>query len=226
MKNVLHIALDGPVAAGKGTIASELARRLNISYVESGAMYRAVGLIGLNDKISLSDEKALIKAVSTHKLTIKPSKKIKGACDIFVDGENITDNIRSPQISAASSQVAVHPLIRSYLVKKQRAIAKKNSVVMEGRDIGTVVLPDADVKVYLTADIAIRAKRRQQQQKQKGIIQTFKNVLQETKDRDYNDMHRKINPLKPAEGALYLDTTNLSIDEVVEKIMEKIPRQA
>lgn len=219
MTTKLHIAIDGPVAAGKGAVASRVAQSLGILYVETGAMYRTVALLGMREKVDLHDEDALLSLLKKHEFTLAPSKDAPGTCRVFLDGEDVTEKIRTPEVSQGSSLVATLPEIREYLVKKQQEIAKSESVVMEGRDIGMVVLPEAQVKVFLTADPVIRAKRRQAQQAEKGIKQSFEQILDETQKRDEIDMQRAINPLQVSKGAYVIDTTRMSIDEVVENII-------
>jgi cytidylate kinase len=222
MAKPLHIAIDGPVAAGKGTVASLVAKKLGILYIESGAMYRTVALLGMREQIDLTDEDAVFKLLQTHEISLVPSKDAPGVCLTFLDGQNVTDIIHTPDISRNVALVAKHLSIRSYLVKKQREIAKDNSVIMEGRDIGSVVLPNAQVKVFLTADSSERAKRRQKQLAQKGITHSFKDIEQETKKRDDHDMNRKINPLHITPGATVIDTTKMTIDEVVDAIISLV----
>lgn len=219
MATQLHIAIDGPVAAGKGTVASRVAQKLGILYVETGAMYRAVALLGMREHIELHNATALLALLQTHTLTLTVSKETPGTCQVYLDDEDVTEKIRTPEVSQGSSVVATIPEIREYLVKKQQEIATGESVVMEGRDIGTVVLPDAQVKVFLTADPTIRAKRRQSQQAEKGITQSFEEILEETKKRDTLDTQRAINPLQVSQGATIIDTTKLTIDQVVETII-------
>jgi len=219
MATKLHIAIDGPVAAGKGAVASRVAQKLGILYVETGAMYRAVALLGMRENVDLHSGAELLALLNTHEFTLTSSKDIPGTCQVFLDGEDVTEKIRMPEVSRGSSLVATIPEIREYLVKKQQEIAKSESVVMEGRDIGMVVLPEAQVKVFLTADPVIRAKRRQTQQAEKRIIQSFEQILDETQKRDKIDMQRAINPLQVSKGAKVIDTTTMSIDEVVDAII-------
>lgn len=220
MKKNLHIAIDGPIAAGKGTVAAELAKILNILYIDTGAMYRAVALIGLKNSIDLNNENKLLDALTKSRIEFKKKKRNHGTCEIYLNGKNITDKIRTPEVSQGSSIIAVHSKIRACLVKKQQAIAKKNSVVMEGRDITTKVLPNADLKIYLTADQNERAKRRQKQMKQQNINTALNKVLKETKERDKRDTERKADPLIIAPDAKVIDSTKLSVEEVVEKIVK------
>src|SRR3989344_6298227 len=158
MATKLHIAIDGPVAAGKGTVASRVAQKLGILYVETGAMYRTVALLGKHENVELHNAQALLALLNTHTVEIAASRENPGTCQVFLDGKDVTEKIRTPEVSQGASVVATLPEIREYLVKKQKEIATNESVVMEGRDIGTVVLPNAQVKVFLTADPGVRAK--------------------------------------------------------------------
>ncbi|MBI4129943.1 (d)CMP kinase [Candidatus Roizmanbacteria bacterium] len=221
MKHI-QIAIDGPVAAGKGTIAALIAKKRNLLYVDTGAMYRAVALLGMRSGVDLSDEQQLLRLLEHNSLTVATSEKRPGTCDIYLNQENVSEEIRTPKVSWGSSVVATHPAIRNYLVAQQREIAKKKSVVMEGRDIGLRVLPDAKLKIFLTADQTVRARRRKEQLAKKGIQTSYSHVLQETRKRDQQDMHRSIDPLQPPPGALIIDTTDLTIDEVVAMIVNKL----
>lgn len=222
MRKKIHIAIDGPVAAGKGTTALLLAKKLKIVYVDTGAMYRAVALLGLRNKVDLKDEKKLLELLKINKIHFKISKKPGRGCGIFLKEENILEKIRTQEVSWGSSVVGTLPKIRKYLVARQQQLAEKESVVMEGRDIAAKVLPRAELKVYLTADQKIRAKRRQRQLLERGIKQSFNKVLTETKTRDYQDARRKADPLKIVPDAFVLDTTKMTIDQVAETIIKKL----
>lgn len=219
MVKKLHIAIDGPVAAGKGTVASKVAQKLGILYVDTGAMYRAVALLGMREGVDLDNEQALLQLLSKHDVNFSSSTSKPGMYEIFLDTENISDKIRTPEVSKNSSIVAKLPRIRKFLVEKQKKIAQDVSAVMEGRDIGSVVLPHAKIKIFLTADSGERAKRRQLQLSQKGVTISLEQVLLETEKRDQQDLTREATPLKVAEGATVIDTTDLTIDQVVEKIL-------
>ena len=222
LKKNLQIAIDGPVAAGKGTVARLLAKKLNLLYLDTGAMYRAVALLGLENDIDLKDEKALLALLKKTRLEIKPPKKNSPFSRVFLNGREVTLKIRTPQVSWGSSVVATLPGIRRYLVSLQQKIARSQAVVMEGRDITTVVLPNADLKIYMTASQKERARRRFLQLKKLGTPQPFSQVLEETKKRDYQDSHRSANPLVVAPDAWVLDTTRLTIPQVVNAILEKL----
>lgn len=219
-KKNLRIAIDGPVAAGKGTVAAEIAERLDIVYVDTGAMYRAVALLGLKNGIDLKSEAELIKMLRESKITFKKVEHDHGTYDIFLNGKNISKEIRTQKVSEGSSIVATLPKIRKFLVKKQKQIAVNQSVIMEGRDIGTRVLPDADLKIFLTAKQVERARRRKKQLEEKGIEKPYEEVLAETKIRDRRDTERQADPLIKSRGAIKLDTTQLTVEETVEKVIE------
>lgn len=224
MKKTLQVAIDGPVAAGKGTVASILAKKLNLSFVDTGAMYRAVALLGLRHKVDLKDEKGIVALLKKSKIEFKKPKK-ESLCgySIFLNGGEVTEKIRNPQVSWGSSVVAVLPRVRKILVKRQQEIAKNKSVIMEGRDITTRVLPNADLKIYLTATLQERARRRKKQlEKEQGIKKSLEEVPKEIKKRDRQDSQRKVDPLTVATGAWTLDTTHLTINQVVEKILAKL----
>ena len=222
-KKYFQIAIDGPVAAGKGTIASILAQKKQCVYVDTGAMYRAAALLAKRNNIDLLDEGKLTALLKKTKLTLAPPKKNdKNKCLVFLNGEEVTKDLRTPEISWGSSKVATLPQVRKILVEIQKKIAKKESVIMEGRDITTRVLPEADFKIYLTASQEERARRRKMQLEEQGINKSFSEVLAETKKRDDQDTKREADPLRVAPDAWVLDTTNLTIDQVVEAILQRI----
>lgn len=221
-KKNLQIAIDGPVAAGKSIGAYRLAQKLNILYVYTGAMYRAAAWIGLQNGLDLKKEKPLIKLLKKTKIELAKSSKKSRVCDVMVNGRDVTDKLFTPRIHWGSSQVAVFPQVRKHLVFLQQRIAKNQSVVMEGRDITTVVLPKADLKIYMTADLMLRAKRRLKDLLKSGEKTTLEKVIKEIKKRDYNDGHRKADPLKIASDAWVLDTTDLSIKAEIKAILTKL----
>ena len=213
MEKQISIAIDGPVGAGKSTIARMVAKKLNIIYVDTGAMYRAVGLYATRqgkDTKNFDEVKSIIDEVE---LDVKLSNK--GQL-IFLNGENVTDLIRTPEISMAASNVSAVPEVRERMVNIQRKLADSKSVVMDGRDIGTVVLPNATTKIYLD----VRTERRYKELIKKGQNVTFDEVKNDIIMRDKNDMSRAASPLKKADDAVELDTTKLNLDEVVEKLVE------
>ncbi len=222
IKSNLQIAIDGPVGAGKSIGACELAKRLNILYVYTGAMYRAVAWIGLKHNLDLQAEKPLVNLIKKTKIELKRASKNNRVCDIIINDKDVTEELFSSRVHWGSSQVAIFPDVRKYLVKLQQEIAKNQPVVMEGRDITTVVLAKADLKIYMTASLEVRVKRRMKDLLARGEKASFSKVLTDIQKRDYNDMHRKADPLKVAPDAWVLDTSNLTIKEEVELIITKL----
>lgn len=215
----IKIAIDGPAGAGKSTIAKVVAQRLGFVYIDTGAMYRAVGLYALKRGISPEDEKGLEEILDGLEIDIKFEEK--GQL-ILLDGRDVTGQIRTQEISAAASDVAKWRAVRRKLVDLQRRLADKYSVVMDGRDIGTHVLPDAQVKLFLTADVEDRARRRYSELLEKGEEASLKVVLEDMKKRDYNDSHRTVAPLKRAEDAVEVNTTGFALEKSVELIYQTI----
>ncbi len=217
LKYKINIAIDGPAGAGKSTIAKLVSKTFGIIYLDTGAMYRAVALKAVNEGIDTSSVSALSKLVECIDIKIDYSM---GEQRIFVDGKDVTSLIRTPEVSIGASNVAVVPEVRLKMVELQRAIAKENSVVMDGRDIGTYVLPDADFKFFLTASVEERAKRRFLEQTQKGLTGiSLEEVKKDIEYRDNNDSNREFAPLKKADDAIEVDTTSLNIEQVAEKII-------
>ena len=218
---MINIAIDGPAGAGKSSLSRKLAANLGYIYVDTGALYRATGLkfsrLGFTTELSGDIEKVL-------KTTTVDIKFVNGEQRVFLDGEDVSDLIRTPEASMMASAVSAIPSVRAFLLEMQRTLAKNNNVVMDGRDIGTVVLPDAKVKIFLTADVEERAKRRLLELTEKGQSVSFEDVLADMKQRDYNDSHREIAPLKQADDAVLADTTKLNLDESLE-LLEKIVRE-
>ncbi len=209
----INIAIDGPAGAGKSTVAKGLAKELRFIYVDTGALYRAVGLNCLRKNIDTTD----IDAVSDTLLEIKVELRfIDGAQRVFLNGEDVSDAIRTPDASMAASNVSAIPSVRAFLFDLQKDIAEKNNCIMDGRDIGTVVLPDAQVKIFMTASAEKRADRRFKELQEKGSDATYQEVLDDIVKRDYNDSHREIAPLKPADDAIMLDTSNYNLEESIE----------
>lgn len=217
-----NIAIDGPAGAGKSTIAKKLAKDLGYVYVDTGAMYRAMAYYFLQNQISSDDEAAIAEACAEVDVTIAYQN---GEQQVLLNGENVNGVIRNEEVGNMASATSVYPVVRTKLVELQRRLAQKEDVIMDGRDIGTVVLPDANVKIYLTASSAVRAKRRYEELTQKGISCDIHEIEQDIIDRDYRDMHRETSPLKQAEDAVLLDSSELDIDGVVEK-MKQIIREA
>ena len=208
------IAIDGPAGAGKSTVARIVAAELNAMYLDTGAMYRAFGLYMLR-RGAIKDKSAIIAAVDDVDITVE---FIDGAQHIFLGGEDVSDAIREPEVSMAASEVSTVPEVRERMVALQRKIAEGHSVVMDGRDIGTKVLPNATLKIYLTASVEERARRRCLELEQKGMPEPYEKVLEEMKARDYQDTHRAASPLRPAEDAVTVDNTNNTLEEDVAEI--------
>ncbi|CDG35404.1 Cytidylate kinase [Acetivibrio thermocellus BC1] len=214
----ISIAIDGPAGAGKSTIAKIISKTLNILYLDTGAMYRAVALKAIRESVDTLNREQMSKLVENIDIKIAHSEDIQR---IFLDGEDVTDFIRTPEVSIGASNVATVPAVRLKMVELQREIAKKNSVVMDGRDIGTYVLPDATLKFFLTASVEARAIRRYNELLSKGITQiTLEDVKKDIEYRDKNDSNREFAPLSKAPDTIEIDTTDLTIEQVVNKIME------
>ena len=211
------IAIDGPAGAGKSTIAKILAKELELIYVDTGALYRTIGYYVTSQGISTADTEAVVAALPS--LTVE-LKYVDGVQRVFANGEDVSDLIRTPAISMAASAVSAIPAVRAYLLDTQRNIAASHSVVMDGRDIGTVILPDAKVKIYLSASPEARAQRRYDELQAKGDPATYEEVLADMIKRDYDDMHREIAPLKQAEDAIPVDTSGETLEESVAKIKD------
>lgn len=216
---VVNIAIDGPAGAGKSTIAREVAERLGYIYVDTGALYRTVGLAAKNNSIDTGDRKKLIKLLNDIDVQLK---FIQGEQRVLLNGEDVSEGIRQPQISMAASEVSAVPEVRDYLFGLQKKLASENNVIMDGRDIGTVVLPNADVKIFLTASPEERADRRVKQLAEKGEHFSYDKILSEIIERDYNDTNRKAAPLKKADDAFLIDTTGLTKQESVEMVIKII----
>ncbi len=208
------IAIDGPAGAGKSTVAKAVATELNAMYLDTGAMYRAFGLYMLR-RGAIKDKSAIIAAVDDVDITVE---FIDGAQHIFLGGEDVTQAIREPEVSMAASDVSAVPEVRERMVALQRKIAEGHDVIMDGRDIGTKVLPNATLKIYLTASVEERARRRCLELAQKGNPEPYEKVLEDMKARDYQDTHRAASPLRPADDAVTVDTTNNTLEESVAEI--------
>ena len=214
-----NIAIDGPAGAGKSTIAKKLAADLGYVYVDTGAMYRAMAYYFLQNNISADDEAAISAACPDVNVTIEYKD---GVQQVILNGENVNGVIRNEEVGNMASATSVYPAVRTKLVELQRELAAKQNVIMDGRDIGTVVLPDANVKIYLTASSKVRAQRRYDELTAKGEKCDFDDIEKDIIDRDYRDMHRETSPLKQAEDAVLLDSSDLDIDGVVAKMKEII----
>lgn len=217
------VALDGPSGAGKSTLARKAAQELHIMYVDTGAIYRVIGLAAHRAHVKPRDRGAVTALLDT--IDVGMTHAADGAQHVFLNGEDVSDAIRMPEISMFASAVSALAEVRTYLLEMQRRLAREQCVIMDGRDIGTVVLPDAEVKIYLTADAEVRARRRFLELKQRGTPKPFDEVLSELRERDYNDMHRDVAPLRRAEDAILIDTTELDFEQssalLVKTIREK-----
>lgn len=216
MKKTYNIAIDGPAGAGKSTIARLAAGQLGFIYVDTGAMYRAMALYFLRRGANLADEEAVGAACKDIHVEIRYEA---GEQQVLLNGENVTGQIRTDQVGNAASAISKYPAVRAALLELQRSLARTNSVIMDGRDIGTLVLPNADLKIYLTASTAVRAMRRYKEFLEKGVDCTLESVEQDVIRRDEQDMNRATAPLKQAEDAVYLDASDMNISQVVEKIL-------
>lgn len=212
----INIAIDGPAGAGKSTIAKRVAQKLSFIYVDTGAMYRAIALYMLRNGIDVKDEGAVTANCADIQVDIVYEN---GEQRVLLNGEDVSVQIRKENVGNAASSVAVYSAVRTKLTELQKNLAMVQNVVMDGRDIGTAVLPDAQVKIYLTASTHTRARRRYKELMKKGGQPDIEVIEQDIKDRDYQDMHREISPLCQAKDAVLLDSSRLSIDEVVDKIL-------
>lgn len=212
-QNIYQIAIDGPSGAGKSTIAKVLASILKIDYIDTGAMYRAIGYKIVKEGVNMYDEAALASMLKTTDVDLSEGK-------VFLDGEDVSGKIRTPEMSKMASDCSALGAVRVKLVELQRGMAKAKSVIMDGRDIGTNVLTDAKYKIYLTATVEERAGRRYKELMEKGEDVTFEQVLEDMKQRDHNDSTRALNPLRKADDAVEIDSTNMKFQEVVDRILE------
>ena len=210
------VAIDGPAAAGKSTVAKRVATILGYTYIDTGAMYRAFTLYCIEKGINCEDEKACVAVIPEVNIELKPGNLV------FLNGKDVSFDIRTPIVNANVSYIASYKDIRLALVDLQRKMAEKHSVIMDGRDIGTYVLPNAEVKIYQIASAETRAIRRYKENQEKGIACTLDEIREDVKKRDYIDSHRAFAPLKPAEDAISLDTSDMSIEEVVDAIIKII----
>ncbi len=220
-KKKIKIAIDGPSGSGKSTIGRMLASHLGYIYIDSGAMYRALALYLHRNNIPFKDTEKIIELLPDVNIKIENRD---GISLIILNGENVSSQIREPIISQGASIVSTIPEVRRFMVKLQREMGKEGGIVMDGRDIGTVVFPDAELKIYLDASIMARANRRFLELTQKGIKTSFEEVKEELEIRDKRDKNREDSPLKRAEDAVYIDTSALSIEEVFEKILKEVKR--
>lgn len=219
MEKKISIALDGPSGSGKSTVAKALSKELNILYLDTGAMYRACALKTLALGVDTFDEAGVSKFINDINLKIK---YIDGSQHTFLDDEDVSERIREPHVSMAASNVSSLKCVRLKMVDMQRKIASEMSCVLDGRDIGSYVLPNADYKFYITAGVEVRATRRYKELTAKGFDVDYKKLTEEIEQRDYNDKNRDFAPLRQAEDAIYLDTSDMNVEEVVNKVLSYI----
>ena len=210
-----NVAIDGPAGAGKSTIAKQLAKELSFIYVDTGAMYRSMALYFMRNDIAKEDEAAISDACKTVEVSIAYEN---GEQQVLLNGENVSKEIRKEEVGKMASATSVYKEVRKKLVELQQKLAANKDVIMDGRDIGTCVLPNAQVKIYLTASVETRAERRYQELQEKGAACDLEVIKKDIADRDYQDMHREISPLKQAEDAILVDSSDMGIEEVVETI--------
>ncbi len=215
MEEIFKIAIDGPGGAGKSTVAKAVAKKLNIDYIDTGAMYRALGLKILRLGMAMSDGMELRALLKETQIDFRGQ-------DIILDGEVVSDLIRTPEVSMAASDCSAFPIVREHMVAAQQKMGESKSVIMDGRDIGTVVFPDAKYKFFITADSKERALRRYKELVEKGQNAVYEQVLKEIEERDHNDSTRAASPLRQAEDAELLDTTNMTVQEAVDYICGKV----
>lgn len=219
---LISIAIDGPAGAGKSTVARELARQLGLWYVDTGAMYRAVAWLVVRYKVSPGDERSLVNLLNSHPLSF--TQVDSDGMRVYAEGTEITSELRSLEVSEVVSKISVHSQVRERLTQWQRDFSRKFSVVMDGRDIGTVVLPDANVKIYLTADLSERAKRRVEEYSRKGLEMSLTELKDSIIQRDERDSSREVAPLKPAPDAYCIDSTGKTVAQVVAEILAIVER--
>jgi len=219
LTNIINIALDGPAGSGKSTVSKAVAKKLNILCLDTGAMYRACALKCLKENVAVNNEKAIQRIISDINLTVKHENGVQRT---YLDGKDVSEEIRKPEISMLASAVSALGCVRAKMVQLQRDIAKKTSCVLDGRDIGTNVLPNAQFKFFLTASPEVRAKRRFEENKQKGYDTPYEEVLADVIKRDKQDASRKIAPLKQADDAILIDSSDMTAEEVVDFILNKI----
>ena len=212
----MNIAIDGPAGAGKSTIAKLVADKKGFIYVDTGAMYRSIALYIIENDIDVNDDEAVKNACDNIDISLK---YVDGVQHVYLNDKDVSTDIRREEVGNMASKAATKKAVRERLLNLQRDIAAANDVIMDGRDIGTFVLPNAELKIYLTASVMTRAKRRFDQLTEKGEKPDMYKIAEDIEKRDYQDMHREIAPLKQAEDAVYLDTSDMTIDEVVEKII-------
>ncbi len=217
---VINVAIDGPAGAGKSTISRRAAKELGFIYIDTGALYRTIGVNALRLGVDVHNPQAVADTL-TDELKVE-LKFENGEQKMYLNGEDVSTEIRLPEASMAASAVSAVPAVRAYLFDLQRTLARENNCIMDGRDIGTVVLPDAQVKIFLTASPEARARRRFIELEAKGVNETYENVLNDMIKRDYDDSHRAIAPLKPAEDSIILDTSDIGLEESVQLVIDTV----
>lgn len=214
-----NIAIDGPAGAGKSTIAKAVAKRENLIYVDTGAMYRAMALFMLREKVNLADAEAVALKCAEADITIRYEN---GVQVVLLNGENVNGFLRTEEVGNAASTISVIGKVREKLVELQKKLAAESNCVMDGRDIGTCVLPNAQLKIYLTASSLVRAKRRYEELAAKGEVCNLEKIRAAIEERDYRDMHREISPLRQAEDAILIDSSDMTVEEVISRIISLV----
>lgn len=222
-EKIYSIAVDGPSGAGKSSLAKAIAAELHILYVDTGAIYRTIGCYARRKGVETADTEAIIALLP--EVEIGMCYDAQGLQHMLLHGEDVTEEIRLPEMSLYASAVSAIPEVRAFLLEMQRDFARRSSVIMDGRDIGTVVLPDADVKIFLQADVEVRARRRERELLERGTPRPFDQVLAEMKERDYNDVHRAAAPLRPAEDAVIVDTSQMDFRQSEEALLDVIRKK-
>lgn len=216
---MISVAIDGPAGAGKSTIAKLVSKELGFIYIDTGALYRSIGYFVLKNGGDIDNSESVVSFLPKIEVELK---FIDGVQHVFVNGEDVSDKIRTEEVSQAASKVSAIPKVREFLLELQRSFAKKYNVVMDGRDIGTVVLPNANVKIFLTASAEVRANRRYKEQIERGLDVDYDSILNDIKERDFRDENREIAPLKCAEDGVYLDSSDFSIEQNVAAVLKII----
>jgi len=216
---IYSIAIDGPAGAGKSTIAKAVAQKLQYIYVDTGAMYRAIAIYFIKNKIDPTDEEAINKACENVNITIE---YLDGEQQVILNGENITSILRNEEVGKIASKTSIYAKVRNKLVELQRELARTTDVIMDGRDIGTTVLPHANVKIYLTASVEARASRRFEELKEKGECPDFNVIKNDIENRDYQDMNRENSPLRQADDAVLVDSSEIDLNETIDTIIKII----
>lgn len=212
---MINIAIDGPAGAGKSSVAKLAAKELGFIYIDTGALYRSIGIAVLRKGLKTDCREDVISVLPEITLSLE---FVDGEQKVFLNGKDVSRDIRLPEASMAASNVSAIPEVRSFLLDMQKKFARENNCLMDGRDIGTVILPDAELKIFLTASAEVRADRRYKELIEKGTPKDYDELLEEIKQRDYNDSHRAVAPLKPADDAYILDSSDMTLEEVVNKI--------